>query len=110
RRSSCSTGRRHPMADITDEKLALIEHDEGEASDDDIAAIIARLRKAEAERYAERVKAYRAGLLDAAAHCDDYAAVVADDPDDLDAEGPHETHVSVARHLARELRKIADRD
>jgi len=44
------------MPDITDEKLALIEYDESEASDDDIAAIISRLRKAEAERDALRAK------------------------------------------------------
>lgn len=57
----------------------------------------------------ERDEGIRKGFLEAAAHCEGYAAVVADDPDDLEAEGPHEVHVSIARHLARELREIAKR-
>src|SRR5690606_18889816 len=61
-------------------------------------------RRAELE--SERVKAYRAGLLRAAEECEGYAAVVADEYDD----GPHSVHADVARHLARELREIADRD
>src|SRR5690606_40576098 len=51
-------------------------------------------------------RGFRAGLLRAAEECEGCAAVVADEYDD----GPHSVHADVARHLAKELREIADRD
>lgn len=70
-----------------------------ERLEEELAAALRRAEEAEA-------RGFRAGLLRAAEECEGCAAVVADEYDD----GPHSVHADVARHLAKELREIADRD
>lgn len=73
-----------------------------------LAEARANIAKLELETERAHRKGIRMGLLKAADECEGYSAVVADDPDDLDKDGPHAVHVSVARKLASDLRKIAD--